>query len=66
VLAKRGRAAECGPSEGVEECRLCRPRRVSPFFDHVPARSRAPSQHNGMPPPGYFVIGDGPEVGPKQ
>jgi hypothetical protein len=22
--------------------------------------------HNGMPPPGYFVIGDGPEVGPKQ
>jgi hypothetical protein len=22
--------------------------------------------HNGAPPPGYFVIGDGPVIGPKQ
>jgi hypothetical protein len=22
--------------------------------------------HNGAPPPGYFVVGDGPTVGPKQ
>jgi hypothetical protein len=22
--------------------------------------------HNGAPPPGYFVIGDGPLIGPKQ
>ena len=22
--------------------------------------------HNGAPPPGYFVIGDGPIIGPKQ
>jgi hypothetical protein len=24
------------------------------------------SSHNGSPPPGYFVIGDGPVIGPKQ
>jgi len=24
------------------------------------------ASHNGAPPPGYFVIGNGPIVGPKQ
>jgi hypothetical protein len=30
------------------------------------AAAKAYCQANGAPPPGYFVIGDGPVIGPKQ
>jgi hypothetical protein len=30
------------------------------------AAAKAYFDTNGVPPPGYFVIGDGPIIGPKQ